>query len=124
MARARARKPPGTLSLENRWLSSLEILNARTEWHSLRALAMADAGDVKVSIGNCPRCLRKSAERRALSEKGARKHKQVLRSMSGLVHVTNVGYLQFIARPDLLAKRTPGMPLSAAAAQIACSDEV
>ena len=53
---------------------------------------MADAADVKVSIGNCPRCLRKSARRRALSEKGARKHKQVLRSMSGLVHVTNVGY--------------------------------
>ena len=45
-----------------------------------------------MSIGNCHRCLRKSAARRALSEKGARKHKRVLRSMSGLVNVTNVGY--------------------------------
>ena len=50
------------------------------------------AADVKVSIGNCHRGLRKTAARRALSEKGARKHKRVLRSMSGLVHVTNVGY--------------------------------
>ena len=90
--RARERKPPCQLFLDNRWLPSLKIQNARREWHSLRAYSKAHAADVKVSIGNCPRCLRKSARRRALSEKGARKHKRVLRSMSGLVHVTNVGY--------------------------------
>ena len=64
----------------------------RTEWHSVRIVFKDYAADVKIIIGHRSRCLRKSARRRALSEKGARKHKRVLRSMSGLVHVTNVGY--------------------------------
>ena len=50
------------------------------------------AADVKIIICHRSRCLRQSARRRALSEKGARKHKRVLRSMSGLVHVTNTRY--------------------------------
>ena len=76
----------------NRWLPSLELHGVWRDHHSMCVVSKAHSADVGIEDGLVKKRKAQSAARRGHSEILARKHHQVLRSTSQLVHVHNVGH--------------------------------
>ena len=76
----------------SRWLPSLELHGVWRDHQTLCAASKAHSADVGSEDGLVKKLKAQSAARRGHSGILARKHHQVLRSTSQLVHVHNVGH--------------------------------
>ena len=76
----------------NRWIPSLELHGVWRDQQTLCGVPKAHSADVGSEDGLVKNRKAQSAARRGHSEILARKHHQVLRSTSWLVHVHNVGH--------------------------------
>ena len=76
----------------SRWLPSLELHGVWRDHQTLCVASKAHSVDVGIEDGLVKKLKAQSGARRGHSEILARKHHQVLRSTSQLVHVHNVGH--------------------------------